>query len=452
MNQQLVQGAGLVAQSDGLRAQAVMKNAGAWGKMFNSIGKQYFDYRKEVGGQYDEVAQKVLDTAGELPAGEYEKIYDELADGRNKYINGNKKERALLKRDINLKATDLGEYKEFRNIMSELQLDKENGLSNAFVDSDKGREYLGLLKDVSKLSTNNCPEDEPNCPDGGRMGVFMTDHDYVNSEEFALEATEIQKEIDDLQFYFDEVKYVDPETGAVEEMSEEDQMAIQALQAKLDPESNDFIGRKFSSVSTLKQSLSNFTIDKNSRNLITNLANNHAIASGNVKEGTIVDFPEKITRETVASTIIGKSENMDSLIYDEMIPGRTFYGDLLDMISGQHIIDDVTTPEIDESAPNSKENVAWGNTYADLGITTDQLALADVNGDNVIDADEAKAIANELLKTESNKSIYLSNYYTQYIKQQWNNAAEARVKTDMSFMSTHEIVEDANGNKRYVPK
>ena len=39
--------------------------------------------------------------------------------GRKNYISGDRKERALLQRDLNLKATDLGEYKEFRNITTE---------------------------------------------------------------------------------------------------------------------------------------------------------------------------------------------------------------------------------------------------------------------------------------------------------------------------------------------
>jgi hypothetical protein len=443
MNQQLVQGAGMVAKSEGLVAQAIMQNAGAYQKMFSSIGKQYLDYTKKKGGEFDEHAQKVLDTAGELPAGEYEKLYDELAQGRKNYISGDRKERALLQRDLNLKATDLGEYKEFRNIMSELQLDKESGLSSSFTDSDEGQEYLSLLQDSSKLVTKKCTEENPNCADGGRMGINMMDYDYVGSEEFNTEAAGIEDQILKLQ-----ESYIDID-GNPYEMTEEDKERLQGLQNQLNEESDSYIGRKFVSVSTLKQNLDNHRIDGESRGLINNLAQNHAIASGNVKEGQVVDFPEKITRETVASTIIGKAKNVDSLIYDEMIPGRTFFGDLMDMIAGQHIVDDPNTPDVNESLPQSKENTAWGRTYADLGITPEQLAIADVNADNIIDAEEAKAIAKELLKNETDRNTYLTNYYTQYIKQQWDNGAQSRATTAEGY----ELVYDKNGkNPRYVKK
>jgi hypothetical protein len=232
-------------------------------------------------------------------------------------------------------------------------------------------------------------------------------------------------------------------------MTEEDKERLQGLQNQLNEESDSYIGRKFVSVSTLKQNLDNHRIDGESRGLINNLAQNHAIASGNVKEGQVVDFPEKITRETVASTIIGKAKNVDSLIYDEMIPGRTFFGDLMDMIAGQHIVDDPNTPDVNESLPQSKENTAWGRTYADLGITPEQLAIADVNADNIIDAEEAKAIAKELLKNETDRNTYLTNYYTQYIKQQWDNGAQSRATTAEGY----ELVYDKNGkNPRYVKK
>ena len=63
--------------------------------------------------------------------------------------------------------------------------------------------------------------------------------------------------------------------------------------------------------------------------------------------------------------------------------------------------------------------------YEDVGITEDMLNNIDKNLEAVkisdgITKDEAELIANELLKDDKLTKDYLTNYFTQHIKDQYN--------------------------------
>ena len=87
-----------------------------------------------------------------------------------------------------------------------------------------------------------------------------------------------------------------------------------------------------------------------------------------------VEFNIKKNLQTINTTIVGKGD-MQSMIYDEMIPGRTFYGDLM-----KHIM-------------CADADCETGRTYADFGVTDEMIGMGDTNSDGKIDKEEADVIA-----------------------------------------------------------
>ena len=108
----------------------------------------------------------------------------------------------------------------------------------------------------------------------------------------------------------------------------------------------------------------------------------------------------------VESNIIGKAQNFESLIYDEMIPGLVLYDDLIERtIAG---------------------------TYADLGLEN----IKGVNAKDGINEDEAKLIIDEMIKNPEYSNVLreeMVGYFTNYLKNQW----EIGKKNRPNPMKTH---------------
>ena len=128
--------------------------------------------------EYQGYAQKVLDEAGHLPSSEYDALYDDLMNGKKGYILGGNKGRALSIRDLNMKAQDYSDYKDFRLNLSELvsgENPEGDSISSYFAATAEGQANLDLLQDNSRLKQKVCPDEQQNCPDKGRMGVIIKD-------------------------------------------------------------------------------------------------------------------------------------------------------------------------------------------------------------------------------------------------------------------------------------
>ena len=106
-------------------------------------------------------------------------------------------------------------------------------------------------------------------------------------------------------------------------------------------------------------------------------------------------------RDLVRFNLIEKG-NLESIKYDEMIPGRVFYDDLVESIQG--------------------------GTYADLGITDDQLVNADMNADGIIDEQEAMTIADAMMEDEDTSKEYMTNYFLLHLHKNYNNGVQKNRK------------------------
>ena len=110
------------------------------------------------------------------------------------------------------------------------------------------------------------------------------------------------------------------------------------------------------------------------------------------------DFESSLaTVKEDVGNLISKGKT-NSLIYDEFIPGRNFYDDLQEDLRDK--------------------------SYGELGITEDMLTGIDEASDAIdindgIDENEAKLIADELLKDGDLTKNYLTEYFTTFYKNNW---------------------------------
>tara|TARA_R100000734_G_C3306065_1_gene96546 strand:- start:187 stop:1257 length:1071 start_codon:yes stop_codon:yes gene_type:complete len=188
VDQTLIQGAGAVAKARAAKIGAKAEGASGLIDTITSVGQKFLDKRVEASKEYDEKAQAVLDASGELPVEEYDALYDILQENRNSYITGSKKNKAMLTRDLNMKAVDVGDYKEFREELADLKLNDVDGFSKSFLGTPESEAYFALLEDKSRLKP------DPNNLESGRLGVMMPG---PKGEDVWTDITKLKKTIED---------------------------------------------------------------------------------------------------------------------------------------------------------------------------------------------------------------------------------------------------------------
>ena len=130
------------------------------------------------------------------------------------------------------------------------------------------------------------------------------------------------------------------------------------------------------------------------------MANNNLNRSTRANPEDNVGFNADAIRRQLKHNVIDKSINFESLIYDEMIPGRILYDDMIQK--------------------------AMGHSYDALGVELDG-----VNTKDGIDEEEAKIIIDEMIKNEDHKDILeneMLSYYTEYMRKQWQTGEQNRPK------------------------
>ena len=272
LSSQLIKGAADVAQAQAKKGFASMAGGFAIGQAVQNVGTNFTNYVNTKNKEYQGVAQKVLDEAGHLPADEYSALYDDLMEGKRGYMFGGSKSRALSIRDLNMKAQDYSDYKDFRLNLSELvsgENPEGDSISSYFAATAEGQAYLDLLQDNSRLKQKVCPDEQQNCPDKGRMVVIIKDK---NGQE------------------------------------------------------------QWTSISKLKQDVNKNLYDKGFKTGLFGLADKLTEASLKVQEGENVEFPRKLIQQQVA-TLLGDTANRRSVAYDVMFGNSSFYDDLVSKIS-----------------------------------------------------------------------------------------------------------------------
>ena len=307
--------------------------------------------------QLDIRVQRVLDSDGELPAGEYNNLFNHLQNKRNSFVDGTKQQKALAIRDINTKAEAVKAYKSFRQDLAAAYNTKQ--LMKGWVNSPQGTAIMDLLKDRGRLVQKTCPGDM-NCPHRDELGVIMPDFKAVDNAE---------KRIRQLDIMFEGINKKDPRY-------EDARIQYETAREELENVIKSG-GEKWTAVSNLKKMIQ--MKDNTSKDVLQTMANNYLNLSTQTQNIENKEFPGGACEQQVKATLISKAKNKKSLVYDEMIIGRTFYQDLLQEIKR-------TTP--------------WGDDPEKVKMIADSM---------VNDPQHEKALDDELVK-----------YFTGYIKKQWD--------------------------------
>tara|TARA_R100000322_G_scaffold105256_1_gene67033 strand:- start:149 stop:1468 length:1320 start_codon:yes stop_codon:yes gene_type:complete len=316
----LIQGAAAIGQAKLAKGRANLQAGLGIADAISGVATDFVNYIDKQNEEYQGYAQKVLDEAGHLPAEEYSALYDDLMQGKKGYMFGGSKGQALSIRDLNMKAQDYGDYKDFRLNLSQLTLDgNEDGdkLSKYFSGTSEGMAYLDLLKDNSRLKQKVCPDEQQNCPDKGRMGVMM-----VNQE------------------------------------GEEE----------------------WTSISDLKRKLNKNLFDKGFKSGLYGLSDKIQEASLRVQEGEQINFPQKLMEQKV-NLLVTDAANRKSVAYDDMFGNTSFFEDLTQKLTTEDYkslgIPEATIKKLDTNGgkitPQDAERIARelidNPQYEDLAVS-----------------------------------------------------------------------------------
>lgn len=186
------------------------------------------------------------------------------------------------------------------------------------------------------------------------------------------------------------------------------------------------VGEEWMDMTTLNSKLKENMIDVGSRDLLNVYSTQAKVDSKNIQYGQNGDFNYDSAYEEIHQNVVGKSQNLKSLVHDEMIGGRSFYSDLMGRLQEQK--------------------------YEDLGIDQETIdSIEGIDPSDGIDAEEASLIANTLINDNTYSDqlkVEIAEYFTGHVQNNWNDASGSRVVPD----ETHEIIVNKSGKKVFSKK
>ena len=312
-----------------------------------------------------QAVQKSLDNDGELPAQEYVNIFNTLVEKRERFINGNEVERGLVKREANQLKEAIVNYRSFRQDLAAAH--NTGSLMSTWQDGEQGEAVMNLLDDEPRLVQKRCPDNIPNCPDKDQIGIVMPDYKMVYDARKRLAEIEANKaDLSKDPTYEDTVK---------------------GLQEIIDNK-----GARWTDLSNIKKMIK--LKDEESKDVLTKMGNNYLRTSSNANEAENPVFNELAARRQVESTLVGGSSNLQSLAYDEMIPGRTFFNDVQQKIKMQG---NFTDEQAERTAMFMINDPAYEKEFrAELtdyytGFLRKQHNIGVLNRKNIAQAEDKKA-------------------------------------------------------------
>ena len=153
----LIEGAYRAAQSVQLKGDLAASRAiSGIGDAIGQLTTGYLQQKTLQAKQYDIMAQRVIDEAGELSTQVKSELFDELQLGKSDYIWGDKKDKMLSMDNLNTQAKGYIKFMEARLNLADLTRDSVNNpeaegtLSKYFTDSGEYDDYLKILKSDAK--------------------------------------------------------------------------------------------------------------------------------------------------------------------------------------------------------------------------------------------------------------------------------------------------------------
>ena len=372
----LVEGQYRAIASEALLGQA--QHEGIMG-IIKAIGDN-LDFKKRKSGNYDDQMQQVIDNYGLPSQSEQQNITNTLAGPmQERYINGTPQEQQqILRQQMNMSEQE----KKYHDIMNELALNyKHGGLNNNWKTTDTGRTIMEM---AGKPNLTLDPVK------GEDFGVNMPDFEVIKVAEEQL--FNIDNEIDALESMYDQGGIYD-DGQQLDDLYKQRQKLQETINAK---------PVKWYSMQQFESVVKQGEYDRGIATSYQDLLKSYKMKASNQK-GESIDINMDEVNDTIWSGIISKGK-YDSMVYNEMIPGRIFYRDLYNTILGKNV---------------------GGRTYKDFGITDAQLSDA-AGADDKIDINEAKNLATAIVNSrETDGNGYtlgqraLQDYLAQGVKNQF---------------------------------
>ena len=375
--------------------------------VFNALSDVASQRKKVQNKDYSEVTKRILDNNSALTQKDYDQAYNKVSgENYDMFVDGDEMDKGKARMNIN-KWSDSN--KQYDDIVSPFCEQYDNGeISNAIAHDPAGialLEYIDL-NGPSKLHTKECPEGEEDCDHKDEEGVLFPDFETMKATEDELNNT--NEAIANLEAIYES-------EGIVGDGVELDQLyeKKQVLEA-----ANNEKPTKWKSLQWLQQTTDYWKKDKSTAKVIQTYGDQAAKAGLTNNPDDKIPFPEQKYRNLLDGKIFGGETpgKLHSMIYDEMIDGRVFRNDFIDMIQG--------------------------GTYSSLGITDEQLAGADMNADGIIDKEEATLIGDTVLKDQEAAKGYLKEYLMTHFRTNFNNGSAANRKPALDVVDKRKERED----------
>jgi len=334
-------------------------------------------------GEWDKLANQQIEDSQYMTDDEYKTLTGDLMDGREEFANATKEEQAIMLNSMENKRDEIEKVKNFRTTLSVSVQDDDGILANKdWMVSDEGEEYKQILSGEKSMINQ-----------GGKYGYMMYDPKIQEDRIKLLEET--SDNINSLSVEEDGDQILDLN-------KKREQLEAEIFKANLNPKGD----QSFMTVYDMENTIKKQSFDRERNDKVLEFATNAQTIGSQVPQDSKSNFNYESTRSLVVNEIVDPG-NMRSLIHDKHIGGKSFK---------EHLT---------KSLISTKDNPI---SYNDLGIDPELVKVLDPNGGGVTPAD-AKIIADQLLKDADMTKEYVTNFFTLFIKQNYEDGYNSRPKS-----------------------
>lgn len=353
--------------------QIVEAGGGLMMKMIQRKREKEAEEKAENLQEWDQLAQQTIEDGTYMSEEEYKTLAEELAAEREMFADASETDRAIMMNSMETRRDEIENLKNFRTTLSVSAQDQDGIRGNEdWLNSSEGVDYKGILSGDLQM-----------VQEGGKYGYMMFDESRALHREQLLE---------DLNM---ELTMIEGQGGDTTEVLEQIlQVEDDINKAGLDPDYD----RVFKSVYDLEKVIKHQSFDREKNDDLMNLALNAQKMGNDVPEGREMAF------------------NYDSTLG---IIKR-------DIMTGGNIRSFINDKHLDESFKQNLINSLQGKDYEkDFNISPDIVKELDPNGGGVT-KDDAKIIADALLRNQVDAQEYVARYFTNFLQQNYMNGYNSR--------------------------
>lgn len=402
LNEQIIKGAGgAVSQDNVLTSNQNMLTEGqAYDKIGNAAGnlmlakiqqkKQEEEEQRLLDeknlSEWDDLANKAAKSGQYMNEQEYASLVKQLEKDRLAFIDATSEQKAVLLSGLENRMDNINDLRDFRTNLSSSALDEDGFKNNTeFLNSNVGQSYKSILSGDNQMTQQD-----------GEYGYMI--HNPNLQEERLMDLEAINAQIINVNAGSPDFLGVDIE--ALQKKKEE--IENQIYNAQLLP-SGDV---EFTSVDSLNKTIQEQSFDRQSNNIITEMAQNAMTLGGSVPPGRSMNFNYEQTYSLILNDMVSNG-NMRSLWKDKHVGGMSAEKNLYSAIMNQ--------------------------TYSDFGVTREELLEMDPtqDDDGFISDDDAKSIVKDFF-LPTNKDMandYIARYFTNFVQQNFKMGFDSRAES-----------------------